>query len=54
MGPGSRGGKKKIQDEGGGRGRGLINLFEIKTPQVGFCILICCLAGFEKEERKDK
>jgi hypothetical protein len=29
-------------------------LFEIKTPQAGFCILNCDLAGFEKKEKKRK
>ena len=32
----------------------MINLFENKTPQVGFYILSCDLVGFEKEERKGK
>ena len=31
-----------------------INLFEIKTPQVGFCILNCNFPGFEKEKTKEK
>jgi hypothetical protein len=44
------GATKKTSRKTGGEGRGsrLINLFEIKTTQAGFCILNCGLLGLRR------